>query len=164
MGTELLAEGTSKLRVGMDGVPGNPERPGLLKASARITEGSQRLADGTVALNTGIKGDPANPGSPGLLSGSQALAAGASKLSDGNTRLAAGSTRLATGADKLADGNARIAEGSGTLYSAAAAVSPTSMVRQSDAALALGLVGVLGLGSAGAFLALRSRRPLRQTS
>ncbi len=35
LGTQLLADGTAKLRVGMDGVPGNPERPGLLKAECR---------------------------------------------------------------------------------------------------------------------------------
>ena len=64
LGTELLADGTSKIRIGMDGVPGDPEHPGLIKAAARITEGSSRLADGTAALNAGIKGDPADPGEP----------------------------------------------------------------------------------------------------
>jgi putative membrane protein len=157
MGTRLLAEGTAKLRVGMDGVPGDPAHPGLLKATARITQGSSRLAAGTSALNAGIKGDPAKPDSPGLLSGSRALAAGASKLSDGNTRLAAGSTRLASGAVKLADGNARIAEGTGTLHSAIAAVSPSNHVGQSDAAMAVALVGVLSLGSVAAYLILRNR-------
>ena len=142
----------------MDGVPGNPARPGLIKAAARMTEGSSRLADGTVALNAGIKGDPADPANPGLLDGSQALAAGASELSAGNTKLASGSSQLSTGADKLADGNARIAEGTGTLHSSAAAVSPSDMAGQSDAAMALGIVGVLGLGSVGAFLVLRNRR------
>ena len=160
MGTELLAEGTSKLRTGMEACRGIPP-PGTTQGHRGDDRGQPRLADGTVSLNAGIKGDPANPGSPGLLGGSQALAAGASKLSDGSTRLAAGSTQLASGAGRLADGNARIAEGTGTLYSTVSAVSPASMVRQSDAAMALGLVGVLGLGSVGAFLAMRSRRPLR---
>ena len=127
LGTQLLADGTSKIRTGMDGVPGNPARPGLIKAAARMTEGSSRLADGTVALNAGIKGDPADPANPGLLNGSQALASGASELSAGNTKLASGSSQLSTGADKLADGNARIAEGTGTLHSSAAAVSPSDM-------------------------------------
>jgi X-X-X-Leu-X-X-Gly heptad repeat protein len=103
----------------------NPERPGLLAATARMTGGSSRLADGTVALNAGIKGNPGDPANPGLLSGSQALATGASELSEGNTKLASGSTQLATGTDKLADGNARIADGTGTLHSGAAAVPPT---------------------------------------
>ena len=58
LGTQLLADGTSKIRTGMDGVPGDPARPGLIKAAARMTEGSSRLADGTVALNAGIKGIP----------------------------------------------------------------------------------------------------------
>ena len=111
-----------------------------------------------MALNAGIKGDPGDPANPGLLNGSQALASGASELSSGNTKLAAGSSQLATGADKLADGNARIADGTGTLYAGAAAVSPSSVLRQSDAAPALGLVGVLGLGSVGAFVALRKRQ------
>ena len=71
LGTRLLADGTSKIRVGMDGVPGDPEHPGLLKAAARMTEGSSRLADGTVALNAGIKGNPADPANPGLLGGSR---------------------------------------------------------------------------------------------
>ena len=158
LGTRLLADGTSKIRVGMDGVPGDPEHPGLLKAAARMTAGSSRLADGTVALNAGIKGNPGDPANPGLLGGSRALASGASELSAGNTKLASGSSQLATGADKLADGNARIADGTGTLYSGAAAVSPTSMLRQSDAATALGLVAVLALGSVGAFLALRKKQ------
>jgi putative membrane protein len=142
----------------MDGVPGDPEHPGLLRAAARMTEGSSRLADGTVALNAGIKGNPADPANPGLLGGSQALASGASELSAGSTKLASGSSQLATGADKLADGNARIADGTGTLYSGAAAVSPTSLLRQSDAATALGLVAMLALGAVGAFLALRKRQ------
>ena len=106
--------------------PATPHGPGLIKAAARMTEGSSRLADGTVALNAGIKGDPADPANPGLLNGSQALASGASELSAGNTKLASGSSQLSTGADKLADGNARIAEGTGTLYSGAAAVSPST--------------------------------------
>jgi putative membrane protein len=45
----------------MDGVPGDPGRPGLLKATARITTGSARPAEGTVALNAGIKGDATPP-------------------------------------------------------------------------------------------------------
>jgi putative membrane protein len=69
----------------MDGVSGDPERPGLLAATARMTEGISRPADGAVALNAGIKGDPGDPAHPGLLSGSQALATGASELSEGNT-------------------------------------------------------------------------------
>jgi X-X-X-Leu-X-X-Gly heptad repeat protein len=125
LGTQLLADGTAKIRTGIDGVSGDPERPGLLAATARMTEGSSRPADGTVALNAGITGDPGDPARPGLLSGSQALATGASELSEGNTTLASGSTQLATGTDKLADGNARIADGTGTLHSGAAAVSPT---------------------------------------
>ena len=72
------------------------------------------------------------------------------ELSDGNTRLASGSTQLATGAGRLADGNARIAEGTGTLYSSQPRC-PREHGGQSDAALALGLVGVLGLGSVGAY-------------
>lgn len=158
MGTELLADGTSKIRTGMDGVPGDPEHPGLIKAVARMTEGSSRLADGTSALNAGIKGDPADPANPGLIRGTQALAAGASELSAGNTKLASGSSQLSTGAVKLADGNARIAEGTGTLHSSAAAVSPSTMVGPSDASLALGLVGLSGLGSVAAFVVLRRRR------
>jgi putative membrane protein len=122
-----------------------------------MTEGSSRLADGTVALNAGIKGDPADPANPGLLNGSMALTSGATELSAGNTKLASGSSQLSTGADKLAEGNARIAEGTVTLHSGAAAVSPSTM-GQSDAAVALGIVGVLGLGSVGAFLGLRNRR------
>jgi putative membrane protein len=120
-----------------------------------MTEGSSRPADGTVALNAGIKGDPGDPAHPGLLSGSQALTTGASELSEGNTKLASGSTQLATGTDKLADGT-------GTLHSNAAAVPPTNMVGQPDPATALGLVGGLGLGSAGAFFVLaRSSHSLR---
>ena len=142
----------------MDGVPGNPDRPGLLKATASMTEGSARLAAGTAALNAGIKGDPADPANPGLLSGSEALAAGASELSEGNTKLASGSTQLATGAGKLAEGNAKVAAGTETLHSSAAAVSPSDMVGQPDAGTAVGMVGVLGLGSVGAFVALRNRR------
>ncbi len=135
----------------MDGVPGDPEHPGLLKATARMTDGSSRLADGTVALNAGIKGDPADPANPGLLTGSAALASGASELSAGNTKLASGSTQLSTGADKLADGNAQIAAGTGTLYSSAAAVSPSNMIN-GDVAVAVGLVTLLGLGAVGAYL------------
>lgn len=158
LGTRLLAEGTAKIRVGMDGVPGNPDRPGLLKATASMTEGSARLAAGTEALNAGIKGDPADPASPGLLNGSEALAKGASDLSAGNTKLAAGSTQLATGAGKLADGNAKVAAGTETLHSGAAAVSPSELIGQPDAGTATGLVGALGLGSVGAFMVLRNRR------
>jgi putative membrane protein len=142
----------------MDGVPGNPDRPGLLKATASMTEGSARLATGTAALNAGIKGDPADPGNPGLLGGSEALAAGASELSEGNTKLASGSTQLATGAAKLAEGNAKIAAGTETLLSSAAAVSPSNVVGQPDDGTAVGMVGVLGLGSIGTFVALRQRR------
>jgi putative membrane protein len=124
-----------------------------------MTEGSARLAAGTVALNTGIKGDPADPANPGLLSGSEALAAGASELFQGNTKLAAGSTQLAAGAGRLAEGNAKVAAGTETLHSSAAAVSPSDMAGQPDAGTAIGMVGVLGLGSVGAFVALRNRRP-----
>ncbi|HAP89369.1 MAG TPA: hypothetical protein DCR15_06220, partial [Arthrobacter bacterium] len=161
LGTELLAAGTSQIRTGMDGVPGSAEHPGLIKAAAKMTEGSTRLADGTLALNAGIKGDPADPGNPGLLPGSQALAAGASELATGNTRLASGSTQLASGAEKLADGNARIADGTGTLHTSAAAISPTSMVGNSDTAVALGLVAVLVFGSVGFYVLLWNRRRLQ---
>jgi putative membrane protein len=122
-----------------------------------MTDGSSRLADGTLALNAGIAGDPADPANPGLLKGSTALATGASQLSAGSTKLASGSTKLSTGADKLADGNAKIAAGTGTLYSSAAAVSPSNMIK-ADVAVALGLVALLGLGAVGAYLALRNRR------
>ena len=138
--------------------------PGCGAPAARMTAGSSRLADGTVALNTGIKGAPGDPANPGLLNGSQALASGASELSAGNTKLASGSSQLATGAGKLADGNARIADGTGTLYSGAAPVSPGTVLRPSDAAMALGLVGVLGLGSVGAFLTLRRKQTAAQNS
>ena len=158
LGAELLADGTSKIRTGMDGVPGDPARPGLIVAAGRMTTGSSQLADGTTALNSGINGNPADPANPGLLGGSLALASGATGLSAGNTKLAAGSSEPSAGAAKLADGNAKIAEGTDTLYSSAAAVSPQSMVGESDAALALGIVGVLGLGAAGAYVLLRSRR------
>ncbi|GAP56593.1 hypothetical protein AHiyo6_31580 [Arthrobacter sp. Hiyo6] len=164
LGTRLLADGTAKIRVGMDGVPGDPEHPGLLKAAASMTDGTSRLADGTLALSTGIQGDPGDPANPGLLNGSKALAAGASDLSSGNTKLAAGSSQLASGADKLADGNARIAAGTDTLHSSAAAISPASMVGTSDVATALGLVGVLGLGSVAAFLLMRKKNPLAETA
>lgn len=160
LGTELLADGTSKIRTGMDGVPGDPARPGLIRTAARMTEGSSRLADGTVALNAGIKGGPADPANPGLLNVSLALASGASELSAGNTKLSSGSSQLSTGADKLSDGNALIAEDTGTLHSSAAAVSPSYMVGQSDASMALGIVGVLGLGSVGVFFVLLNRRAL----
>jgi putative membrane protein len=63
------------------------------------------------------------------------------------------------GADKRADGNARVAEGTGTLHSGAAAVSPTRLMGQSDAATALGPVGVLALGSVAAVFVLRRKQP-----
>ncbi|MCO4251826.1 hypothetical protein [Pseudarthrobacter raffinosi] len=112
-------------------------------------------------MNAGIKGDPADPSNPGLLHGSQALAAGASELATGNTKLASGSTELATGVQKLADGNARIAAGTDTLYSSAAAISPTSMVGKSDTAVALGMVAVLVLGSVSIYMVLWNRRRLQ---
>jgi putative membrane protein len=76
-------------------------------------------------------------------------------LSEGNTQQASGSTGLGAGADKPADGTARIAEGTGTLHSSAAAVSPTSLMGQSDAATALGPVGVLAWGSVAGCFVLR---------
>jgi putative membrane protein len=111
-----------------------------------------------VALNTGIQGDPADPANPGLLGGSEVLAAGASDLAEGNTKLASGSTQLAAGAGQLAEGNAKVAAGTDTLHSSAAAVSPSNMAGQSDAGAAVGMVGVLGLGSVGVFVALRKGR------
>ncbi|MEK0156383.1 hypothetical protein [Arthrobacter oryzae] len=158
LGTRLLADGTARIRLGMDGVPGNPDRPGLLKATASMSEGSARLATGTAALNAGIKGDPVDPANPVLLSGSEALAAGASELPEGNTKLASGSTQLATGAARLAEGNPKVAAGTETLHSSAAAVSPSNLVDRTDAGTAVGMVGVLGLGSVGAFMAPRHRR------
>lgn len=157
-GTELLASGTSQILTGMDGVPGNPVRPGLISAVAKITEGSSRRAEGTSALNNGIKGDPADPANPGLLKGSQALAAGASELATGNTKLASGSTELASGAEQLANGNARLADGTAILYTSAAAVSPANVAGKSDTAVALGLVAVLVFGSIGTYLVLWNRR------
>lgn len=66
------------------------------------------------------------------------ITAGAQKLDAG-----ASQARMTEGSSRLADGNAGIAEGRGTLCSGAAAVSPSTMVGQSDAAMALGAVGVL---------------------
>jgi putative membrane protein len=127
-------------------------------ASCARGRGSWRLVLVPWPTERGHQGWSGGSGQPRLLNGSLALASGASGLSAGNTKLASGSSQLSTGADKLADGNAVIAESTGTLYSSAAAVSPSNRVRQSDAAMALGIVGVLGLGSVGAFFVLRKKQ------
>ena len=171
LGTSMLAEGTAKIRVGMDGVPGNPDSPGLIYAA-------NNLQDGTTKLSAGINGgeDPANPGllagtealSDGtvalsrgtgqLQAGSAQLADGTGQLADGNGKLDAGSVKLADGAGKLADGNAKIAAGTQELHSKVAAVSPSSWL--DNPAVALVVVALLVAAAVGAYLVLR-RRSLR---
>lgn len=132
--------------------------------AAQLDAGSVARAGGTDQLK-GYRGANANPeagtGTAALAQAMELLQTAANDPVQGLVPLSVVKDRIAkitAGADELADGNARIADGTGTLYSGAAAVSPSSMLRQSDAATALGLVAVLALGSVGAFLALRRKQ------
>jgi putative membrane protein len=128
-----------------------------------MTEGSSRPADGTVALNAGIKGDPGDPADPGLLSGSQATRNGRFGAVGGQHHTGVWLHAAGDGYGQ-ASGRQRPDSGRHGHPTFGCRRRLAHMVGQPDPATALGLVGVLGLGSAGAFFVLRKKQPLAEAA
>lgn len=116
---ELLAAAqqvAGGLDVAVNGVPGDPQNPGLVAGlrqlaggAGKLDGGAQQLAVGTTQLADGL--DQLAAATSGLAGGADGLADGAATLAGGTSQLAAGVARLDGGAAQLADGSAQLADG-----------------------------------------------------